>query len=173
MHTADGYTHSKSTVVALVESLVSFDGQVSLTDLLEDDVERLVGSGQSGGVANVELGVAVLLQSLGTLKSLLLAELCRKKDVSRRRQEKSTQRWLRRTGELGVCSDHVASCLSIIGLKRRDKMVKQTFPAGEQVLNDGDHYQHGLHLWAKSNKTYELVPLRLSVADHGELKIHA
>lgn len=69
--------HRESTIVALVESLVLGDLEVSLADLLEDDVEGLVSSREGRGEADVELGVAVLLESLSTLKSLLLAELCK------------------------------------------------------------------------------------------------
>lgn len=63
------------SVVALVESLVLDGLELRLTDLVQDDLERLVGPLEDGGVGDVELDNAVLTESLGTGERLLLSVL--------------------------------------------------------------------------------------------------
>ena len=60
----------KLSVVSLVESLILDDLKGGLVNLLEDNVESVVGSGEDGGVGDVKVGEALGLESLGTSESL-------------------------------------------------------------------------------------------------------
>jgi hypothetical protein len=57
----------------LVQRLIPLNLDVGLADLLEDDVEGLLGAGEGRGEGNVKVVVAIRLERLGPRQSLVLA----------------------------------------------------------------------------------------------------